>query len=114
MHDLALLHEREREEHLARIRAHGAQVEPDIFAVPLDDLAEIHAVQRGEQMSASDPLCEKIPIADVPERLEDEAEMPAMLECAVQADEVLLVVRIGRRQLAQNLRLLDASLVPVQ
>lgn len=39
--------------------------------------------------------------------------MPAVLERAVQPNEVLLVVRVGVAQLAQNLRLLKPRFVPI-
>jgi hypothetical protein len=50
---------------------------------------------------------------DEPERLEDEAEMTAVFERAEQPDDVLLVVRVGVPQLAQDLRLFQPGFVPV-
>ena len=120
VHDLALAHEREREEHLTRVGAHGPQVETDIFAVPLDDLAQVHAV-RGARDQCSfltaeergDEVRWEGKRGNVPERFKHEAEVTAVFERAEQPDDVLLVVRVGVPQLAQNLRLFQPGFVPV-
>ena len=46
MHDPALLHQRESEEHLVSVSSNGFDVETDVLSEPLDDVSEVHAVER--------------------------------------------------------------------
>lgn len=46
MHDAKLAEMPEGDEKLVRVRTHGADVQADVFAKALDDVAEVHAEGR--------------------------------------------------------------------
>jgi len=44
VHDSALLHQRESEEHLVSVSSNGFDVESDVLSESLDHVSEVHAV----------------------------------------------------------------------
>lgn len=50
----------------------------------------------------------------IPERLENEAQVPAMLKCSLKTNEMLFVFQITLSQLLKNLYFLQAGFVPVE
>jgi hypothetical protein len=96
---VALAQEPEREEQLVRVRAHRADVQAHVLPEALHDLAQVHA---GARVSA----CTGKRGLGIPQRLEDEAEVPTMLERTLEPDDVPLVLGVGLHQLVEHLDLL--------
>jgi hypothetical protein len=48
----------------------------------------------------------------IPQRLEDEAEVPAVLERALEPDDVPLILGVGLHELVEDLNLLMSSFDP--
>jgi hypothetical protein len=96
---VALAQEPEREEQLVRVRAHRADVQAHVLPEPLHDLAQVHA---GARVSA----CAGKRRRGVPQRLEDEAEVPTVLERALEPDDVPLILGVSLHQLVEDLDLL--------
>jgi hypothetical protein len=89
--DVELAQEAEGKEELVGVSPDCPQVDADVLAEALDDLAQVEA-----------------------QALEDEAEVAAVLKGALEADDVLPVVRVGLVQATQDEDLFLACLVPVQ
>ena len=89
------------------VRADSTDVQADILPKALDDITEIHAIADDDQYAPRTTQRTYIP-----QRLEHEAKMAAMLEGSIEPNDMFLILRVGLLQLVEDLDILEAGLEP--
>lgn len=89
MQDGRLLEQPKTEKELVGVTPHGVNVQPDVLAVLLQHLPQVHV-----------------------EGLKDQAEVIAVVEVRKETQAVVLVLRVGGVEANEELQLLETGFVP--